>query len=416
MKQFLILLLGFHCVALGAGRALAVEEPPLDATVVQTFKELRWPEWITGADKGFFRDPRPVVVTGAGDGSNRMFFATQYGAIFVTENNPQVRAPELFLDLRDRVIKFMPNDNEAGLLGLAFHPRFADNGDFFVYYTAKPTAEHPHQSVISRFRVLADNPSRADPASEEIILQIDQPYWNHNGGTLVFGPDGYLYIGLGDGGYWGDPHGHGQNLGTLLGSILRIDVDHRAPGLAYAIPEDNPFVTREDARGEIWVYGIRNVWRPTFDRETGAFWGADVGQDQWEEINLIDRGKNYGWNLREGLHPYRSEGAKAANDLVDPIWEYPHSVGKSITGGYVYRGNRVPALRGAFLYADYVTGQVWALWYDPATGKVTANRSIREHGPPVLTFGEDDDGEVYFASEREIFTFAPKAEAASQRP
>ncbi len=420
MKHLLILSIAVGCLVFGVVPLSAADERPLDAEVVRTFENLEWPDWITGADSGRYRDPRPVVITGAGDGTNRMFFATQYGAIFVAKNDPATRDLQLFLDIGERVIPFKPNENEEGLLGLAFHPRFKENGEFFVYYTATPTAEHPHLSVISRFRVSADDPAddfdRADPASEEVLLRIEQPYWNHNGGTLVFGPDGYLYIGLGDGGLGGDPHGNGQNLGTLLGSILRIDVDHQDPGLAYAIPKDNPFVDRQGARGEIWAYGIRNVWRVTFDRKIGTCWAADVGQDNWEEIDIIRRGGNYGWNIREGLHPFPPGDTRAATDLIDPIFEYHHEVGKSITGGYVYRGKRVPALDGAYLYADYVTGQVWALWYDPATNRVTANRTIRQNGPPVLTFGEDDEGEIYFTSEREVFTFAPQASGESKNP
>jgi glucose/arabinose dehydrogenase len=416
LKHLLNLSLAFGCMVLVVVPVSSAEERPLDAEVVRTFENLEWPDWITGTESGRSLDPRPVVITGAGDGSNRMFFATQYGAIFAAKNDSAARDLKLFLDIRARVIPFKPNENEEDFLGLAFHPQFKENGEFFVYYTAKPTAEHPHQSVISRFRVSDDDPSHADPASEEVLLRIEQPYWNHNGGTVVFGPDGYLYIGLGDGGFGGDLHGNGQNLGTLLGSILRIDVDHQDPGLAYAIPHDNPFVDRKGARGEIWAYGIRNVWRVTFDRKTGTCWAADVGQDSWEEIDIIRRGGNYGWNIREGLHPFPSGDTRAATDLIDPILEYHHEVGKSITGGHVYRGKRVPALEGAYLYADYVTGQVWALRYDGATNKVTANRTIRPSGPPVLTFGEDDEGEVYFTSEREVFTFAPKAPVEKAGP
>lgn len=400
-------------------------EPPLDAEVVRTFETLEWPDYITGIDRGKYRDPRPVVVTGAGDGTNRMFFATQYGAIFVTENDPEARDLKLFLDIRERVIPFKPNENEEGFLGLAFHPNYKENGEFYVYYTAKPTAEHPHQSVISRFRVSQDYPNRADPDSEEVLLRIDQPYWNHNGGTVVFGPDGYLYIGLGDGGLGGDPHGNGQNLATLLGSILRIDVDRKDPGLQYAIPKDNPFVDVPGARGEIWCTGIRNVWRLSFDPLTKTCWAADVGQNLWEEIDIIRGGGNYGWNRREGKHDYRDENSarfkpgpdyvQAPGPLIEPILDYHHDVGKSITGGYVYRGKRVPALEGAYLYADYVSGQVWALWYDEAAEKIIANRTIRQSGSPVITFGEDDAGEVYFTSEREVFTFAPHSTTESSR-
>jgi glucose/arabinose dehydrogenase len=274
-----------------------------------------------------------------------------------------------------------------------------------VYYSQKPTREKPHVTVVSRFHAAKDDPDRADPDSEEILLSIEHPYWNHKGGTVVFGPDGYLYVGLGDGGKRDDPHENGQNLKTLLGSILRIDVDGKDPGLAYAIPKDNPFAGRNDgSRGEIWAYGIRNVWRIAFDRETGDLWAADVGQDMWEEIDLVVKGGNYGWNLREGMHRFQSrenpnsKGSPPRPELIEPIWEYHHDVGKSITGGNVYRGKGVPELEGAYLYADYVTGQLWALWYDRAKKQVRANRTIQPKGLPVMSFGEDDDGETYFVT------------------
>ena len=404
VSLWVALVLGMlNCVALAA-----VDERPLDVRVVTTFDGLQWPDTITGESEGKSLEPRPLIITGAGDGSNRMFAATEYGTIHVFKNDPAVREMKTFLDIRERVMPFKVNENEEGFLGLAFHPKYKENGEFFVYYTAKPTEKEPHLSVISRFRRSKDDPDRADPNSEEILMTIHQPYWNHNGGTLVFGPDGMLYIGLGDGGWGGDPHKNGQNLQTLLGKILRIDVDHKDDGLNYAIPPDNPYANQQDkARGEIWASGIRNVWRITFDRETGTMWGADVGQDTWEEIDIIKRGGNYGWNLREGMHPYGPEGTGPSSNLTEPILEYNHSVGKSVTGGYVYRGKRVPELRGAYLYADYVTGQVWALWYDEKTGAVTANRTIQPNGLHVMTFGEDDDGEVYFTSERQIFTFQP---------
>jgi glucose/arabinose dehydrogenase len=392
---------------IGVGVASAeIDERPLEVRVEPAFPQLVWPEWLLGADTGLPRDPRPVVITGAGDGSGRMFVATEYGTIHAFRNDPQVEEMTTFLDIRERVMPFKYRENEEGFLGLAFHPRFKENGELFVYYTAKPTADQPHQSIVSRFRVAEGDPNRADPNSEEVILRIDQPFWNHNGGTVVFGPDGYLYVGLGDGGLANDPHMNGQNLQTLLGSILRIDVDRQEEERPYAIPADNPFVgKRWYARPEIWAYGIRNVWRVTFDRETGTCWGADVGQDTWEEINIIRGGGNYGWNLREGRHPFGPGGFAPNENLIEPIWEYHHDVGKSITGGYVYRGRKVPELQGAYLYADYVTGQHWALWYDAAQNAVTANRSILPKGTPVLTYGEDDQGEVYFTSEQEIFTF-----------
>jgi quinoprotein glucose dehydrogenase len=262
--------------------------------------------------------------------------------------------------------------------------------------------------VISRFHVSRDDPQTGDPGSEEELMRFKQPYWNHNGGTVLFGPDGYFYIVLGDGGKGGDPHGNGQNLATLFGSILRIDVDSRDSGLPYSVPKDNPFVGLDPSyRGEIWAYGLRNVWRMSFDRQTDVCWAADVGQSDYEEINIIVPGGNYGWNLREGRHRYGKNGSEPRADLIEPVWEYNHDIGKSITGGCVYRGKTVPELQGAYLYADYVTGKMWALWYDYTEERVTANRMILPGGRPVTTFGEDDAGEVYFATEDGgIFRFA----------
>jgi glucose/arabinose dehydrogenase len=352
------------------------------------------------AERAFpnLRIQRPVIITNADDGSNRLFIVTQQGIIHWIPNDQSVKKTNTFLDIEDRVV-YKDKQNEEGLLGLAFHPKFKDNGELFVYYTRTGA---PQTSVISRFRVSKDDPNKADPDSEEELLRIKQPFWNHNGGTIKFGPDGFLYVGLGDGGAANDPHRNGQNLKTLLGSILRIDVDRKDEGKNYAIPKDNPFVGDSKARGEIWAYGLRNVWRLSFDRETGALWAGDVGQDIWEEINIIRRGGNYGWNLREAKHPFGKKGAGPREDLIDPIWEYHHNVGKSITGGYVYRGKKVPELSGKYLYADYVTGLLWALDYDQQKGEVVANYKIGQDKScpvekiPVMTFGEDEQGEVYF--------------------
>lgn len=393
----LILTCGFFLATLGHAVTVQADfdERPLSVRIEPAFPELQWPAWLTGEEEGQARKILPVVVTGAGDGSNRMFVASQYGTIFHFDNSPKSKQLTKFLDIRDRV-SFKEKENEEGFLGLAFHPQFANNGQFYVFYTPK---DLPRRSVISRFSVSATDPNQADPDSEQIILTVPQPYWNHNGGTLAFGPDGFLYITLGDGGAGKDPHGNGQNLQTLLGAMLRIDVDHQEEGRAYAIPADNPFVGQgEKARGEIWAYGLRNVWRHSFDRKTGVCWAADVGQDLWEEINIIRKGGNYGWNLREGQHPFGPEGSEPSKDLIEPIWEYDRKYGKSITGGHVYRGKKVPELDGAYLYADYVSGHLWALWCNTDTGEVTANRTLRTHGAPVITFGEDDQGEVYFTT------------------
>ena len=348
---------------------------------------------------------RPIVVTHAGDGSNRLFVAEQEGIIKVFKNDQETEEATVFLDIEEHVV-YRDDKNEEGLLGFAFHPKFKQNGEFFVYYTS---TEADLLSKISRFRVSKDNPNVADPASEEVILRVPQPYWNHNGGTIAFGGDGFLYIALGDGGSGNDPHGNGQNLTTLLGSILRIDIDHKSDDKNYSIPKDNPFVGKTvpvgprgkmvPVREEIYAYGLRNVWRMAFDRKTGSLWAGDVGQNLWEEINIIKSGGNYGWNIREAKHWFRPDGNDADRpDLIDPILEYHHDIGKSITGGSVYRGTRVPELVGKYIYADYVSGLLWALEYDEAEGKIVANYSLTGDKLPVMSFGEDEKGDIYFTT------------------
>ncbi|HEV3237019.1 MAG TPA: PQQ-dependent sugar dehydrogenase, partial [Gemmataceae bacterium] len=231
---------------------------------------------------------------------------------------------------------------------------------------------------------------------EEVLLTIKKPFWNHDGGTLCFGPDGYLYFTHGDGGLANDPFNNGQNLNSLLGKVLRIDVDHKDKDLPYAIPKDNPFVNKKDARPEVWAYGLRNVWRMAFDKKTGKLWASDVGQNLYEEIDILVSGGNYGWNLREGLHPFGDKGVGPRKDLIEPIWEYHHDIGKSLTGGCVYHGPRLKELDGAYLYADYVSGKIWALRYDDAKKRVVANQPIRDPKAAVMSFGEDEKGEVYF--------------------
>ena len=260
------------------------------------------------------------------------------------------------------------------------------------------------------------DPNRADLNSEEKLLSVKHPYWNHKGGTICFGPDGLLYIAIGDGGAGNDPHGNGQNLQTLLGKVLRIDVDRKDPGLNYGIPQDNPFIDKVAknqpiAHPEIFAYGVRNIWRMSFDRKTGILWAADVGQNLWEEIDIIVKGGNYGWNLREAKHEFAPNSTNSSSGLIEPIWEYDHDTGKSITGGVVYRGKKFPELTGLYLYADYVSGRFWALKYDEAKKAVVANHKIPSPPPvlPVMSFGEDEDGEVYFTivspTGRGLYTF-----------
>lgn len=370
---------------------------PIDGTLTsvgfeQAFPDMDWAGWKPHDENGLPQEFRPILLTHAGDGSNRVFVATQQGAIYVL-SGPDATESKLFLDIRDRV-SFNVHQNEEGFLGLAFHPNYKNTGEFFVYYDS--TRHDPHTSIVSRFRVSASDGNTADAASEEIVMQIPAPYSNHNGGTIVFGPDGYLYIGLGDGGSANDPHDHGQNLGDWLGSMLRIDIDHTDPGKSYAVPKDNPFVGNRSAQPEIYAYGLRNVWRMAFDKQTGTLWCADVGQHMWEEIDLIVKGGNYGWNRREGAHAFGRQGSGPRSGLIEPIWEYDHQVGSSITGGTVYRGKNVPALVGKYVYADYVSGKLWALTYDEQAKKVVSNEAIPSPMMPVISFGEDEQGELYF--------------------
>ncbi|MBM4069194.1 MAG: hypothetical protein FJ271_09655 [Planctomycetes bacterium] len=382
-----------------------IDETPLQLKTAVAFPDLTWTGWKGETDDGKVNTHRPLVLTHAGDGSKRVFVATQHGVVHVFPGGPGAKKTDIFLDIQKRVV-YSDKQNEEGFLGLAFHPRYASNGQFFAFYTTRAA---PMTNVLSRFKVSKDDPSKADPKSEEVLLTVRRPYWNHDGGTICFGPDGFLYVALGDGGAANDPHNVGQNLKTPLGKILRIDVDRKSSGKMYAVPEDNPFVGKAGALPETWAYGLRNVWRMAFDRKTGKLWAADVGQNLYEEINIITRGGNYGWSIREGLHPFGARGVGPRKDLIDPIWEYHHDIGKSITGGPVYRGKRLRELQGSYLYADYITGKIWALRYDEGKQRVVANRPIPDPGVPVLSFGEDEDGEVYFltttASGRGILEF-----------
>jgi glucose/arabinose dehydrogenase len=372
-----------------------VDDTPLPLETAVAFPDLKWEGWKPETPQGKPNPFRPVLLTHAGDGSDRVFVATEQGVIHVFPNDQKATRTQIFLDLQDRVV-YTDKQNEEGFLGLAFHPNYKKNGEFFVFYTTKKAKL---TNIVSRFRVSKDDPNRADPDSEEVLLKIEKPFWNHDGGTLCFGPDGYLYLTHGDGGDANDPFKNGQNLKTLLGKVLRIDVDHKDAGKNYAIPKDNPFVGRDDARGEIWAYGLRNIWRMSFDKKTGALWAGDVGQNLYEEIDLIVKGGNYGWSVREGLHPFGKTGVGPTKDLIEPIWEYHHDLGKCIIGGHVYRGPRLPELDGYYLYADYVTNKLWALRYDEGKRRVVANRPLKASGVPVLSFGEDEKGEVYTVEE-----------------
>jgi quinoprotein glucose dehydrogenase len=309
---------------------------------------------------------------------------------------------------------YKDRENEEGFLGLAFHPRFSETGKFYVYYT---TSARPHVSVLSEFRTVDGSQNHiGDPRSERELMRIQQPFWNHNGGTVVFGPDGFLYVALGDGGKANDPLKSAQDLSKILGSILRIDVDSQDGDLPYSIPKDNPLVGRANVWPEIYAWGVRNIWRMSFDSATGDLWAADVGQNDWEEVNLIRKGGNYGWSRREGAHRFTLDGEKGSdvsNDLIEPLIEYPHTDdwGKSVTGGVVYRGQGAPSLQGYYLYGDYVSGKLWAMKLDPESKQVTENRSIAWQQLPVFTFGQTDSGEALMStmtSGGRIYKFVPK--------
>lgn len=321
----------------------------------------------------------PLFLVSAHDGTGRLFIVEQAGKI-KTMKNRQIDQ-KLFLNIRDRV----KSGGELGLLGLAFHPQFKTNRKFYLNYTTKTRGL---KTRISEFRV-PNNKTDKTEKTERIFLEFDQPYSNHNGGHLEFGPDGYLYIGVGDGGSAGDPHRHGQNLSTLLGSILRIDVNHPR---TYRIPKDNPFVKTNEARGEIWAYGLRNPWRFSFDPLTKKLYAADVGQDAWEEINIIQKGKNYGWNVMEGNHCFLHRGCNVRN-LDFPIFEYGHQEGISITGGYVYRGKKHKKLVGHYIYGDYGSGKIWAFKYEK--GRVKNHRLLIDSDLAISSFGIDDDNKLY---------------------
>ena len=328
-----------------------------------------------------------VHVTHAGDGSGRLYVVLQEGRIVEFDRESGVSEPNVFLDISKRVT----SGGEQGLLGLAFDPAYPSTGHFYVNYTAEG------HTIVARYTASLAAAPPVDPDTELVIMRVRQPYPNHNGGTLAFGPDGYLYIGLGDGGAGGDPLNSGQDLDTLLGAMLRIDVAGASEERPYVIPADNPLV-HDDARPEIWAYGLRNPWRFAFDRETGDLWAGDVGQNSWEEVDLLRAGENYGWNRMEANHCFPSSvGDCDREGLEAPVIEYSLRGPRcSVIGGVVYRGPSLPWLEGAYLYADYCSGELWGLRYDgeSVTEHTLLNDSVRR----VSAFGEDEEGEVYLLS------------------
>ncbi|MEX2396750.1 MAG: PQQ-dependent sugar dehydrogenase [Balneolales bacterium] len=330
---------------------------------------------------------RPVDFQQPG-ASDLLFVVEQRGVISVFQNDEAASDSQVFLDISDQVDD---SGNEEGLLGLAFHPDYQSNGYFYVNYTAT----NPDRTVISRFQVSPDNPEQADQTSEQEVLSFAQPYSNHNGGQVSFGPDSYLYIAVGDGGSGGDPEENGQDRTTLLGTILRIDVDNQQSGQNYAIPSDNPFVGNDEGyREEIYAWGLRNPWRFSFDVANDRLWTGDVGQNQYEEIDIIEKGRNYGWNIMEGFHCFEPSEGCDQSGLEMPIWEYDRSEGDiSVTGGFVYRGLTLTDLTGQYIFADYASGRIWALDYSDMDNPV--NTEILQADFAIPSFGVDQDNELY---------------------
>ncbi len=338
--------------------------------------------------------PSPVAMAVTGDGSNRLFICEKQGRVWVVQNAKMLSQP--FLDVSNQMVDVEGGYDERGLLGIAFHPNFKTNRKFYVYYSAPSRARgSDHKSVVAEYRVSAGNANAADKSTKRVLLEVEQPESNHNGGDLVFGPDGYLYICLGDGGGGGDKHGsigNGQNLSTLLGKILRIDVN----GNPYSVPKDNPFVSVKNARPEIWAYGLRNPWRISFDKATKQLFAGDVGQNKYEEIDIIQKGGNYGWRIKEGLHDFKVPDGANKNSLIDPIYEYDHDQGISISGGYIYRGRSIPELTGKYVYGDY-NGKMWLL---SKAGNKWVNSDLMINNKPggnmqILSWGQDEAGELY---------------------
>jgi glucose/arabinose dehydrogenase len=335
------------------------------------------------------------------DHAGRMFVVEQHGRIRIIKNGVPDSKP-YFLDIQKQVF----DQGECGLLSMAFHPNFKTNGLFYVNYTGR---KRGLRTFISEFHVDPQS-DHCDASTERVILTIDQPYANHNGGQIAFGPDGKLYIGMGDGGSHDDPKNAGQDPGSLLGKMLRIDVDQREQA-AYGIPADNPMVDLAGARSEIFATGLRNPWRFSFDALTGELWAGDVGQNNWEEIDIVKKGGNYGWRPREGFHqnPQRSTES-VAGQAIDPVWEYPHEDRNvSITGGHVYRGDAMPAWRGWYFYGDYASGRIWALKY--VDGKAVQNSVVyHDWALTPSSFGEDGHHELYICAHERgmIFRLAAK--------
>lgn len=372
------ILLGLLAAPLATRIVASVDDnyaPPANLTLQVNFKA-----GIRQVYSGF---ALPIFLTHAGDGSQRIFVVEKVGRVQIIQDGKRLNDP--FLDITNIV---GASGYEQGLLGLSFHPEYRNNGLFYLNYTNRSG-----DTVVAEYRVSRDDPNKADPTSARVVLGFDQPFPNHNGGMIAFGPDKYLYIGIGDGGSAGDPLRAGQDSKTWLGKILRIDVN----GSPYLIPSDNPFVTGDAGLAEIWSLGWRNPWRFSFDRLTGDLYVGDVGQNSYEEVNVEKQGSpgglNYGWNVMEGLHCFQPRRNCNQTGLVLPVAEYNHEMGISITGGYVYRGSQYPDLQGYYFFGDFGSGRIWAL-KETAIGQWEMTQ-LFSTGFPLSSFGEDESGEIY---------------------
>jgi glucose/arabinose dehydrogenase len=363
-------LLGVFLILVGLGIGMFVYSE-INSKAEADYDEYRFVPVVTGLN-------RPTFVTSPPDDA-RLFILEQQGTIRIVEGGDLLDEP--FLDITDITSR---DANERGLLGLAFHPDYEENGYFFIDHT-----NSEGDTNVARYEVSGEDPNRADASSREVVLEIEQPFGNHNGGMVAFGPDGYLYIGMGDGGSSGDPEENGQNPNTLLGTLLRINVDQ----VPYSIPPDNPFGDGQDGRPEVWAYGLRNPWRFSFDRETGDLYIADVGQNAYEEINFqpadSEGGQNYGWDVYEGRHRYEGEEIEGT---TFPVVEYGRSDGCSVSGGYVYRGEELPELDGLYLYGDYCQGTIW--WLEQGDDG-WENGVFQYTDFDITSFGQDASGELY---------------------
>ncbi|XP_060068457.1 HHIP-like protein 1 isoform X3 [Ylistrum balloti] len=359
----------------------------------------------------------PVFARHAGDGTNRLFVGEVTGQVQIYfPNGSKIQEP--FLDIQENVMNTKSEGDERGFLGMAFHPRFKENNKFYIYYsTWGEFGSGNHVTKISEMMVSEDNPNKADRMSERVLLTINQPYWNHNGGEILFGDDNYLYLFVGDGGAAGDPENRSQNRSLLLGKVLRIDIDRQPRWRPYGIPPDNPFVDEDGVRPEIYAYGVRNMWRCGKDRGdpvTGEGKGrivcGDVGQSSYEELDVLKKGANYGWNALEGMSCFRPDICDTIRGVEDPIHTYPHSIGMSVTGGHFYRGCNSPNLNGFYIYGDFMSGKLWRLIHDPVTREWENEElqmcTTKMCRPPlqstyvtsIISFGEDEDGEVYMVA------------------